>query len=457
MIEVGVQNQVGPAEYGIFFSLFNLCYLFQIIADLGLNNYNNTSVAKDDKFIAQNIQKILGTKLILSLAYFGFIWLVALVVDYPDTYYPLLWLIAFNHVLVSFIIYFRTNISGLGFYRLDSFISVLDKVLLIVILGYLIWGASLHGLQFDITAFVYAQMASLLFTLVVLVLLMIRIVGKSSILIIPSFEASILKKSLPFALVILIMSAYSRIDGVMLERMLDDGAKEAGIYAASYRILDALNIIGFLFASLLLPMFSKLIANKENTRPTLLLSSQLLFAIAISVALFASYFGDQLMMNLYPDHTSAYDSNILTLLTWGFIGIAATHVFGTLLTANQSLKKMNIIFALGLIINVLLNWYFIPEYKALAAATTTLVTEIFVAIGLIFIVKREFKYRIGAKPILSLAAYTLILLIFYYSTASLLELDWIFSLILGIIVSFVVSILLQIIDIRELKEILINR
>jgi len=319
------------------------------------------------------------------------------------------------------------------------------------------WGSSLRGLPFDITAFVYAQMASLFLTLAVLILLLIRKMDLSFISIIPSFDTNILKKSLPFALVILVMSAYSRIDGVMLERMLDDGAKEAGIYAASYRILDALNIIGVLFASLLLPMFSKLIDNKKEARSIMLLAIQLLCAIAISVALFASYFGDQLMISLYPDHASTYYSKILTLLTWGFVGIAATHVFGTLLTANHSLTKMNILFTLGLIINILLNWYFIPEYKAIAAAGTTLVTEIFVALGLIFLVRREFKYGIGAKPILRLIVYALILFAFYYSASSLLQLEWSISLILGIIVSFVVSILLQIIDIRELKEILINR
>jgi len=243
----------------------------------------------------------------------------------------------------------------------------------------------------------------------------------------------------------------------MLERMLPDGKQEAGIYAASYRILDALNIIGFLFAGLLLPMFSKLIADRKDTLPVLILSFQLLMAIAISVALYSSYFSEQLMMVLYPDHATDDYSMILKLLTWGFIGIATTHIFGTLLTANQSLKKMNFLFTIGLILNVLLNWYFIPEYKALAAAATTFVTEIFVSVGLVFIVLREFKYKAELRPILSLLIYGLVLFGFYYFAASFLGLDWFVSLILGIIVSFVVSLLLNIIDIRVLKAILTDR
>jgi len=448
---------VGPAEYGMFFSLFNFCYLFQIISDLGINNYNNTSIAKDNNFIDQHLSKLLGLKIVLALLFFCAICLVAFWVDYPDDYYPLLWLIAINQILVSFILYFRTNISGLGFYKWDSLISILDKLLLISILGYLLWIYSDDAHQFQISWFVYAQMISLLLTLLFVIFSLVSITGSKAFTFAPTFDISTLKKSLPFALVILIMSAYSRIDSVMLERMLPDGKQEAGIYAASYRILDALNIIGFLFAGLLLPMFSKLIADRKDTLPVLIVSFQLLMAIAISVALYSSYFSEQLMMVLYPDHATDDYSMILKLLTWGFIGIATTHIFGTLLTANQSLKKMNFLFTIGLILNVLLNWYFIPEYKALAAAATTFVTEIFVSVGLVFIVLREFKYKAELRPILSLVIYGLVLFGFYYSAASFLGLDWFVSLILGIIVSFVVSLLLNIIDIRVLKAILTDR
>jgi len=457
IIEVGVQNKVGPEEYGIFFSLFNFCYLFQIINDLGINNYNNTSVAKDNNFLSKNISKVLGLKIVLALLFFGFLWVSVFMIGYPIDYYPLLWIIAINQVIVSFILYFRTNISGAGYYKWDSMISILDKLLLIFMLGYLLWVVTDNEFTFSILWFVYAQMASLLITLFAVVFIMTIKVGFHGINLFPSFDLTVLKKSLPFALVVIIMSAYSRIDSIMLERMLDDGGQEAGIYAASYRMLDALNIIGFLFAGLLLPMFSKLIANKEDTRPTLILSYQLLMAIAISVAFFSSFFGEQLMLALYPDYANIYYVSILKILAWGFLGIATTHIFGTLLTADHSLKKMNVVFFLGLIINVILNWHFIPEYKALAAAITTLITEAFVAIGLVFIVLSNFKYRIQPKLIFNLIAYGIILFGFYYSISAILHLDWLISLFLGIIVSFVVSLLLDIINIRELKAILINR
>lgn len=454
VIEVAVQNEVGHDQYGIFFSLFNFCYLFQIITDLGLSNYNNTQVAKEVVSAKENVSKILGLKLILSLAFLFIIFFSSMVVDYPEDYYPLLWIIAGNQILISFIVFLRTSLSGLGHYRLDSMLSVLDKLILIAFLAYLLWFYNSANFQFTVEWFVYAQMASLLITLLIVVFFSFSKIKLKTYW--PRINFSLLKKSLPFALIILTMSAYSRIDGVMLERMLDDSGHEAGIYAASYRILDALNIIGFLFAGLLLPMFSRLIGSKSDVEPTLKLAAQLLIAVAISIALYFSFFGDEILMTLYPDYSNSYYTQILTILTWGFLWIAVTHIFGTLLTANESLKKMNYIFIIGLILNVILNWLFIPTHKALAAAGATFITECIIALGLVVIVITELKIKFTIEPILKLLTFGIVICGLYYMLSVILDFNWIVSLFIGMIVSFVVSLLLNIIDIRELKEALIT-
>jgi O-antigen/teichoic acid export membrane protein len=50
----------------------------------------------------------------------------------------------------------------------------------------------------------------------------------------------------------------------MLERMLEDGKTQAGIYANGFRFFEAANNIAFLFASLLLPLFSNLLKNVKT-------------------------------------------------------------------------------------------------------------------------------------------------------------------------------------------------
>jgi O-antigen/teichoic acid export membrane protein len=52
------------------------------------------------------------------------------------------------------------------------------------------------------------------------------------------------------------MTSYNKLDGVMLGSMLDDNYYQAGVYASAYRFYDAANMVGYLFAALLLPMFA---------------------------------------------------------------------------------------------------------------------------------------------------------------------------------------------------------
>ena len=81
------------------------------------------------------------------------------------------------------------------------------------------WG-NITDTQFRIEWFVYAQTAAYLITVVVAFLI---VLSKTEFLR-PKpdlkYFTSILKKSYPFALLILLMSFYNRIDSVMLERIL---------------------------------------------------------------------------------------------------------------------------------------------------------------------------------------------------------------------------------------------
>ena len=75
------------------------------------------------------------------------------------------------------------------------------------------------------------------------------------------FFLMIMKQSLPYAILVLLMTFYNRFDTVMIKRMLsgEEGNIQAGIYAHAYRLLDASNNIAYLFSVLLLPLFAKLI------------------------------------------------------------------------------------------------------------------------------------------------------------------------------------------------------
>jgi len=91
------------------------------------------------------------------------------------------------------------------------------------------------------------------------------------------FFITIIKQSLPFATLVLMMSFYNRIDPVLIERIrIDDGELQSGIYAKAFRLFDASNQIAFLFAVLLLPIFSNMIKNNKPGRRCINLSLQVI-------------------------------------------------------------------------------------------------------------------------------------------------------------------------------------
>jgi O-antigen/teichoic acid export membrane protein len=190
------------------------------------------------------------------------------------------------------------------------------------------------------------------------------------------------------------MSFYNRIDGVMIERLLPEpiGRQQAGIYAQAFRLLDAVSMFGVLVAGLLLPIFAKMIKQREPVEQMIKLSFTFLFVTAVVVAVSSIFYDIEIMDVLYHSNTE-HSSEILGILMTGFIGIATTYVFGTLLTANGSMKQLNWMAFTGMVINVSLNLILIPRYQAFGSAYASLLTQIVTAGAQVILATVIFKLK----------------------------------------------------------------
>src|SRR5688572_13184001 len=160
-IDLQVQQEAGPSSYGLYFTLLNLCYIFQIINDFGLNQLHNTDTAAQGVVDRERWFQMIRFKIGLSVVYGVVVVIVASGLGYMYAWHLLGWLIL-NNVLVSLILILRAGISGTGRYKTEAFISVLDKFLMIVLCGALL----LWGPRFKIEWFVVAQTISLVITAV---------------------------------------------------------------------------------------------------------------------------------------------------------------------------------------------------------------------------------------------------------------------------------------------------
>ena len=65
-IDVGVQNSVGASQYGLYFAVFNFTFLFNMILDMGITNFNNRNIARHNQLL-QNIFPDFNVKVIAWL------------------------------------------------------------------------------------------------------------------------------------------------------------------------------------------------------------------------------------------------------------------------------------------------------------------------------------------------------------------------------------------------------
>lgn len=401
-IDLTVQNLVGDESYGLYFSLLNFSMILNIILDLGITNYNNKNIAQHRQLLRKHISKIVGLKFVLAIIYALICIVTALIIGYKQLQLHLLAFLILNQFLISFTLYLRSNISGLHLFRTDSFLSVLDRTLMIAICSVLLFTNVTHH-KFCIEWFVYAQTTAYLVACLITLGVVLSHTGKLKFYFDRKFFIVFLKKSYPYALLILLMSFYNRIDSVMIERLLPNGKEQAGIYAHAFRLYDAVSMFGALFAGLLLPIFARMIKQREDIGSMLQFSFLLLFVPAVIISFSSGFYDQEIMLLLKYSHTEL-SASIFQILMVSFLGVATTYIFGTLLTANGSIRQLNLMAVAGMGINIGMNLLLIPHWQALGSAWASLATQLFTALAQTYlavtILKLKINYRLIGKLVL---------------------------------------------------------
>jgi O-antigen/teichoic acid export membrane protein len=348
-----------------------------------------------------------------------------------------LMILGFNQFLISMILYLRSNLLGLHLFKSDSIVSVLDRFIMIIFCGMLLW-TNITGAQIDIMNFVYTQTISYVLTAIIAFIMVMKNTTHFKLSWNWPFSLMILKKSFPFAVLVLLMTFYNRLDTVMIERLLPTnniyiekiissvkhdpvlyaneavkkiidaeelkqsftGAGQAGIYTKGFRLLDAANMIAFLFAMQLLPTFSRMIKYKESVEQLVKLSFTLLMTPALIIAISCLFYSQELTSLI--NHGNTNSAPVFGILMCCFAAISTTYIFGTLLTANGNLKQLNIMALTGICINLVLNLILIPKMNAYGSAISSLVTQFFTAIVQIILAARIFKFRINKRLLIQL-------------------------------------------------------
>lgn len=389
-----VQNVVGPQTYGSYFALLSLTYVLSFFADAGLTQMVNRQVAAGERFGAAQLLRVKG---FLLLGYVALVVLFAGLSGIKD--WALLWPIIFIQALTSFYVFLRHLVTAHQLFATDAVLSVIDKGLMLLIFLPLLY-TSFFPHFVSIFTFVYVQLGCTATAITVALIVLV----KKGVLQQQGSTAPVASRTvLPFAFIILLMSAHNRLDAFLLLRLRPDGAYQAGLYAAAYRLLDAGNMIGYLTASFLVPFMAKHMENKLLVQATVLASRLgLLVAGGVSAA-FVVVFAAPVQALLYPQ----LPGQALPVLQTCIAVLPAyllLHVYGSVLTAAAQLKSFIFLLLGAFITNLLLNLWLIPLYGALGCCVAALVSQYAVALATFVMATRKINMDYGLR---SLAAVVL--------------------------------------------------
>ncbi|MDO9187241.1 MAG: oligosaccharide flippase family protein [Bacteroidia bacterium] len=451
--ETQVQNEVGAASYGIYFAIFNFSFLLTIVLDFGITNFNNKNIAQNNHLLTKHFSGLFTLKILLAIIYIIVVVVAGLLIGYDTRLMKLLLVQGFNMFLLFFINYLRSNLAGLHLFKTDAIVSILDRSILIVLCIVMLKTDMLKEPD-GIMYFVYAQTIGYSISVITAFLIILNKTHTFKLKWNWAFSLMILKKSLPFAILTLLMSFYNRIDTVMIERMLPKGVGDvqSGIYAQAFRLLDATNMIAFLTAGMLLPIFSRMLKHKESVESLVKLISTLLLTPAIVIGVGCVFYSKELMGLLYQVHVEE-SAKIFSLLMLSFIAVSTTYIFGTLLTANGNMKQLNTMAAFGMILNITLNFLLIRQFEAYGSAISSMITQYLTAIIQVIIAQRIFKFKINYKLINTLIIFAIGVVAINYGSR-MLNLNWMMSFVIMVATSVLWAFVSGTISIKAIFRIL---
>jgi O-antigen/teichoic acid export membrane protein len=391
MVDFLVQEKISHQQYGIYAALFSLSFLFIHLTDMGINLYVTKRMSSDHGNYKTIFANSFTFKIIITTLYPFFMILIGWILGYKQDKLYFLFILSFAQAILQTVLFFRANFQAKGFFKVDALISVVDKLfLLLLVLPLLNNGISLDS-------FINSILISVLLTFFLCYFLVIKLFGWIKPRLDFKSISEILRWSFPFAVMGVLYAINERLDMVMVERLGGEaGQKNAGLYAAAYRWLDAF----MMYLWTILPMFFAKFAmnhDKPGEQQKLLNVGQIITFIPILFVVgFVFMYGDKLFWMFSDSNksdifimTSLLKILFVTALFQGFFVI-----YGTFLNATGHEKNISKIVLLSIILNFILNYIFIPNSGPYAAAYATLVSTASVSLFYIYYLYKKTSVQI---------------------------------------------------------------
>lgn len=386
-VELFGQYSTVLAFIGIFLFLNDFGIAFFLVRELSRKK-NNTKIL---------MRNAVSLKIIFSILSVFITALAAVLFGYNEQLLALIGVFSFSMISGSLYSLFSAFFqSELKMYY-DSIASILQNLFLLFIV---VFFASTGGTLFEI-------MLYYTFSTFVVLLAGIAFIGKDRFeFFIPNADISVWKKllvkSFPFALNTVFIAIYSRIDVIIISKMLGD--YYVGLYSAGFRLTESLSFLPLAFLISLYPLMSrKFTESKESLKKITALAIKFLVTLFLPIATGIFILAQRILGFVYgQDFIIESAVHSLQWLAFASLFIFLNYLLVNLLNSIDREKAVIKIIVIGIVSNILLNLALIPLMGITGAALATFFAEIIIFTFFYSDISRNF-YRIDlsvfAKPI----------------------------------------------------------
>ncbi len=382
LLTIIIARYLGTEGYGQFAFAMSFTALFAVVADFGLSTLTIREVARDKKLAKKYIDNVSVLKLFLGVVTFALIFIIIQFMGKSQEVRILVYLFGVYIILKSFNDFLRSFFKAFQEMQYETISRVIKSTTLLI---FVVIGVALNvNLVILILSYLLSSIISLLYNL--------KTIKKTKIKL-KKIKFSILKKSWPFALSMMLVVIYMKCDVLMLSFIKGDAA--TGIYSAMYDMIYSILIVPAIFYNSLFPLTSKLYNENRIIEFRKIIKKNYLINIIFSVFIIIIFnlFYFQITELIFGKEFLA-GAKLFGILSFA-IGISSiSHVNLLILNSINKEKIYLISTILASIINIILNFTLIPRYSYFGAAYATITAEI---IGftycLFFIIKYLKKWQ----------------------------------------------------------------
>ena len=395
--------------FGQYTTIITFLSFFGIIADFGLTLVTSQMISRPENDQTVLLNNLFSLRLISAVFFLGLAPLIVLFFPYE----PIIKL----GVAITVLSFFFTALNQIlvGWFQKNltmTVVAMAEVVSRVILLGGIIITAYLN---FGLLGIMVATVISSLVSFIMHYWFSRRFI-KISWQIDLAVWREIIKKSWPLGLTIFFNLIYLRADIFILSLL--KGQADVGLYGATYKVIDVLTTLPFMFAGLILPILTAEWAGQNFMKFNRVLqkSFDAMIILALPLIIGAQLTAGPLMLLIAGENfiQSGYILKILILaIGFIFVGCLLSHAVIALD------KQKNIIGAYIFTAATSLAGYliFIPRFSYYGAAWVTVYSEFAIALFSLYIVIKYSRFKpnltilfksLAASLIMALSIYLLI-------------------------------------------------